>query len=1089
MLEIIAPLMPDYTINIPEDPAALIAWLVLFGLMVILIIRTKQGDGMMNRSHLIWMAALSLLILVLTPFLGISVNLEPDSHFDQQPALHLMFFAAVPWMVGGGILGVLPASLLAGMSGLLFSYLETHHIFTPLVFICMAVVFTWGVRQRYRTTFYKFLRIPIFSSLLAIIAVSPVLFLAEIFTVSGTFPLRVVTAVNRMPEQLVIYGGMLLIGGVVCILVAAIFPERWGSSTPLSPAPAEKHLKSRFIVKIIPLILIVLLLLFGFLWRLNIDSARREIVDELVNISELASQGWRVFVDTGLTALENLEDEMLSSGPETLDDGTIALNIKEDAFFDQIAVISPQGEIIASGGRDAESAPLVIPEEIISASLELVNNNFKIMMASESEDETQTFIHFLQAISNETGQKDHVLLGSINLFENNFSRILVTAFKPLEKYQGFGQIINKSGEILFSIGGTESDVSFSGTVYSTPTYYETPLTDGGFLMKYFYPVDGTEWAVVTSASGAAVYQNAWQQSWPIFVFGMSIFAVFLLFVLSSFSSILDDIQTLDADMEKLAKGNFDVGLSEASSKGEVSQLFDRFNQLAGSLTARLRKQDDLISLSDQISSKNNLEDSLKSIMNAALNSGADSIRIIIDNTFGLNQPSIGQKIFSLGKEADLFAHLDSEIKNLVRSQGELILYDYQITKKITSINPQAYPSALIAVPLHWEGNEIGVLWTAYQNENSTLDGDIQYIRDLAQKTSTVLARARVLGNALGLKKYMERLLDVLRDGILLINETNRVIYYNQSAQSLLGLSPTEVNDSTIPLLITNASLAEFISKADQNFEPRDFIMEDDTICRVSVSKVDDNVEGIVRAVLLQDITQTKKKEMVKSEFVTTASHELQSPLTLIHGYAKLLRLTGNLNDQQDTYINNIIEGVEDMKKLVQNLLDVGRLESGEILEINRISATELAKKVYERMQPFAKQRNIHLELLKTGSNIALDADEVFLSQALKNLIENAIKFTKMGGNVTLAVRDMEDKVVFVVKDNGIGIAPLDQRHLFEKFKHRSLSLGQESKGSGLGLAIVKSIAERHGGKIWFESQLAQGSTFYLEIPKTYGKTL
>ena len=224
MSNIFAPLMPEYSINIPRDPVALIAWIGLFGSLVLLIIQFRQKGVKINRNTLIWMAVLSLLVLGLTPFLGVLVDLDAGSPLDQGPVLHLMFFAAVPWLVAGGVLGVLPASLLAGFSGLLFSYLETHHIFTPLIFISMAVFFTWGVRQRYRTSFYKLLRIPIFSALFALILTSPLIFLTLLLTLGGEFPLRMAIALASMPEQIAVYGGMLIIGSVICILVAAIFP-------------------------------------------------------------------------------------------------------------------------------------------------------------------------------------------------------------------------------------------------------------------------------------------------------------------------------------------------------------------------------------------------------------------------------------------------------------------------------------------------------------------------------------------------------------------------------------------------------------------------------------------------------------------------------------------------------------------------------------------------------------------------------------------------------------------------------------------------------------------------------------------------
>jgi signal transduction histidine kinase len=244
-----------------------------------------------------------------------------------------------------------------------------------------------------------------------------------------------------------------------------------------------------------------------------------------------------------------------------------------------------------------------------------------------------------------------------------------------------------------------------------------------------------------------------------------------------------------------------------------------------------------------------------------------------------------------------------------------------------------------------------------------------------------------------------------------------------------------------------------------------------------------NEQEVGKALILTDVTQQVEREARKSEYVTTVSHELRSPLTLIQGYAKILRLTGNLNEQQDDYIGNIIENVEEMKSLVQNLLDIGRLETGDPLEISTFAADDLIQKVADSMMVQARQKNIQLRVNKPEEPHMIAADLTFVTQALKNLVDNGIKFTKMGGEVTIALSTTETDVVFSVEDNGIGISPLDQRHLFEKFQRIIPSTGETQSGGGLGLAIVKSIAEHHGGKVWIESQLGKGSTFYLSVPQ------
>jgi signal transduction histidine kinase len=172
-----------------------------------------------------------------------------------------------------------------------------------------------------------------------------------------------------------------------------------------------------------------------------------------------------------------------------------------------------------------------------------------------------------------------------------------------------------------------------------------------------------------------------------------------------------------------------------------------------------------------------------------------------------------------------------------------------------------------------------------------------------------------------------------------------------------------------------------------------------------------------------------------------------------------------------------------MTRLVNNLLDLGRIEAGIDLQLEMVPVQEIIERVTGAMQLQAAQKHVHLINDVPPHTIPLvEADPALLQQALQNLVENAIKYTESGGEVTVRVRTREDRLVFEVKDTGIGIAPVDQPRLFEKFFRGAQRETKKNQGTGLGLAIVKSIAERHNGKVWVESQLGKGSTFYLAIP-------
>jgi two-component system phosphate regulon sensor histidine kinase PhoR len=198
----------------------------------------------------------------------------------------------------------------------------------------------------------------------------------------------------------------------------------------------------------------------------------------------------------------------------------------------------------------------------------------------------------------------------------------------------------------------------------------------------------------------------------------------------------------------------------------------------------------------------------------------------------------------------------------------------------------------------------------------------------------------------------------------------------------------------------------------------------------------------------------------------------------------MLDMVGDLNEQQDRYVQKISENVERMHRLVDTLLDIGRIEAGVDLKLEWLMITDLVRQVAEdlRLNAIQKRIDYHLEL-PGGTEPMVQADRALMEQAVQNVIDNAIKYTQAGGEIHVSVRFEQDSLAAVrVADNGSGIAPVDEPRLFERFYRGAGRTGKKDGGSGLGLAIVKSIIDRHHGSIQVQTRLGEGSAFTLRIP-------
>ncbi|WP_224362396.1 response regulator EpsF [Hyalangium versicolor] len=220
----------------------------------------------------------------------------------------------------------------------------------------------------------------------------------------------------------------------------------------------------------------------------------------------------------------------------------------------------------------------------------------------------------------------------------------------------------------------------------------------------------------------------------------------------------------------------------------------------------------------------------------------------------------------------------------------------------------------------------------------------------------------------------------------------------------------------------------------------------------------------------------------KDVFLTMAAHELRTPLQAARSFVYLVRQRGGdgMNGGVERALHGLARSVDRMAKLVENLLDVSKLQRGEMyLEPSRVDLGELISEVVEHLQPFQEERRIQL---KVPEGLVLSGDRERLDQVFTNLLSNALRYSPDGGAIVVEAREEGERIHFTVRDHGLGIPPEKLRHIFERFgRAHGISYG----GLGLGLTITRGIVERHGGRIWAESSghPGEGSTFHVVLPR------
>jgi len=1125
-------------------PGHWIGWLglaILCGGIAVLLWRWRRYNHRFGETQWVILLILGLLTPVTSLFFGLQLPSPgalppPGLPIDPQGSA-LMFFAALPWFLAAGILGPAAAASLAAFSGLLLGLWNTHSLFTSFEMALFAGILGLAVSQHFKTWVFRIFRHPMAVALLLVV-IYPVLFLVDntlfFFGISpgtGSVVTSLDYAITHTTAATLAFVGEVIVAAMFAQILAVALPQMWGLGSPaykteLESFPPERSLEARFFYTMGPLFLILAIALIAGGWIVVGNVARQMLRERMALATQTASDSIQFFLEVGQDLVLQLayNPALYASSPEALHQ-VLQKSFYTLPFFQQLIYLDAQGKIVSrfpAAGYQETNVPL---DEAMGIDLALKGVVVQSYPIPPAEGEQAAQMTFIAAVQDDNNQVRGVLIGRTNLATNPFTRPVIATLDSMLDVNGEGFLLDENAQILYHHSRELLMSTYNGPVFQDGLhFYDQNAADGTRHLVLYQPTVGRPWAVVMSVPARRIQQIALNIALPLL--GVVIVALVIAVILLQLGlhMIITSLQTLAVEADRITQGQLDHALS-IERQDEIGQLRLSFEKMRQSLKARLDDLKHLLNVSQEIAATLDIRESVQPILEAALESGASAVRIILDPAImpeldGINttadvfaeaggnnsESRQSQWCFGLGPDNELYFYLDDQFLALMRKKDQIIItnpYRARVLNFERDINGKFIcPQALVAEALRHENLYYGTFWVAYDQPRQFTNEETGFLRTLASQAALAASNTRLFLNAEIGRQRLAAILTSTPDPILVTDQRNRLLLANPAAWQVLGLGLAPEENKPIEEVITQPSLLELLKLPDdrqasgsltpgEEMQSLEVTMPGERVYLATASSIAMDDQRIGRVCILQDVTHFKALDSLKSEFVSTVSHDLRSPLSLIRGYATMLEMVGDLNEQQTNYVRKIMGGIESMACLVNNLLDLGRIEAGVGLKLEMVSVKDILETVIGAFQLQATQRQIRLsmELVPGGVQIPLmvEADQALLQQALNNLVENALKYTEQSGKVHVRAEYVpaETKgpgVLFSVLDTGIGIAPVDQVRLFEKFYRVARRGKVEQRGTGLGLAIVKSIAERHAGRVWVESQLGKGSAFYLFIP-------
>lgn len=1070
-------------------------WALYALLALILLVRFRRDFTELSRRRWLLFAGLLVAPLLVTRLLVLTVpipGLLPPPNVPFEPScLAVPLLGAVPVFVAGTWLGVGPALLVGLVSGILRVDVMAGGIAAPSYLVFWGVMMGLLLRQDYRGRLSLLARQPFFAAwMVAPLAGLPLLF--SIFAhVAGAglagfdYALTLVRAYSG-PELVEI-----LTAACVIQALYLFFPHLRPVRVVRRPSPYGLSLNRRLLSISMPLLALAVMVLLGAVITITLRMATLEAVSAISRDASIAAEDVLYFIYTGQGLLTNFagDDRLWSDDPSALV-SHLEDDLRAGAFFSQLLLFDREGRLLAIY-PSADDPALTAEEEALLRRV-FEGGAVQISPAHRSR-QGEALLSFLVPLGEGDGVPARVLVGRTYLDVNPLlNRILNSLQWTSGQGEGFivdleGRIISHSDPRMFLTGWRVDETR--PRIFTGPrgwAYESRNPRDNTRQLVYYMPVEGYPWAVVIQLPYAVVLGRAQEVANPLLLFLLLFWGVMMLVGGLMVHFVTRPLSRLTVAAEHIAEGDLAQPV-QVTGDDEVGRMGSAFENMRVRLKSRMKDLSLLLEIGQTVSATLDLAVGVPLILEGALKATAARLtRIVLLSAAG--EPQV---VMSRGNPIEGLETLDRALVAAVKDRERLLVVE-NLARARTLGLPQSLNGAIkaiVALPVRVKDRTAAVMWVGYGETRHSGDLGIGLLSTLATQMAVLVENARLLKAAEDGQRRLATILDSVTDAILVTDHHDRILLVNPAAERAFGVEADTITGQPIEQTGVDPALIQaFKAPLSPGLAPtREVPLPDGRTLHASLSAIAGaGGERIGRVAVLHDITHFKELDEMKSEFLATVSHDLRAPLVYMRGYANMLLAMSHLDDKQREYVEKILYGVEQINDLVSDLLDLGRIETGVGLERKPCHLVGVLIEAVDSMRAQAAAKEISLRLEPFEGAAIVSGDAALLRQAVTNLLDNAIKYTPNGGIVTVGLVVRTDggkkRAVIRVTDTGIGIAPEDQIRLFERF-YRIQSRGAANvTGTGLGLALVKSIVERHEGKVWVDSELNEGSTFYISLP-------